>query len=170
MQNEIAEQFLQISVSLLEHDLKYIDDCLRRLSTEQLWWRAHEQQNSIGNLVVHLCGNIRQWIISAIGKLAPDTRDRNAEFAARGNATPEEMRRHLNDTMSEALAVLRQLTAERLLEQVRTALYERSVLQAIYASVEHFAQHTGQIMFITKQLTGKDLGYHAQVNPAKANK
>lgn len=169
MNKEMSEQFLEFSISRLEVLSHHIDDCLGRLTDEQIWWRAGERQNAIGNLVVHLCGNVRQWVISGIGK-APDTRNRNAEFEARGTANIEQLRRELKETISRALKILRELPAERLSDMVRAATNERSVLQAIYSVVEHFAQHTGQIMFATKQMTGQDLGYYAHLNRAKVSK
>lgn len=166
MKDPIAEQFLEQSVVRLEVLSGRIDDCLGRLTAGQMWHRGGEAQNAVGNLVLHLCGNLRQWIMSGIGTAA-DARDRDREFAASSSTTPEELRRQLKDTVAEATALLRHLPAERLLQQVHVQAFDVSVLQAIYSVVEHFAQHAGQIIFATKQLTNQDLGYYAFLSRGK---
>jgi uncharacterized damage-inducible protein DinB len=109
---------------------------------------------------LHLCGNVRQWIVSGIGG-APDARDRDAEFAARGEAGIADLKRRLRDTMIAASAVLRDLPEERLAERVTIQNYDATLLEAIYHVVEHFSMHTGQIVFATKMLTGADLGFYS---------
>jgi uncharacterized damage-inducible protein DinB len=94
---------------------------------------------------------------------APDVRDRDAEFAAREGAPPAELRERLAAAVREATAVISSVPAPRLLERIRIQGYDVTVLEAIYHVVEHFAQHTGQIIFLTKALTGADLAYYAHL-------
>ncbi|HUG81475.1 MAG TPA: DUF1572 family protein, partial [Bryobacterales bacterium] len=77
-----AHEFLRISRYQLRERLRRIELCVAKLDDEQLWARAHETENAVGNLILHLAGNIRQWIVSGVGG-APDRRDRDAEFAQR---------------------------------------------------------------------------------------
>ncbi len=150
--------FLDFSSRKLTQLSDRIGDCLGRLTGEQVWARGGENENAVGNLVLHLCGNVRQWIVSGVGG-RPDIRKRDEEFAARGEIQPDELRRRLEATVAEAVAVIEAVAPERLLETITPQAYQVTVLEAIYHVVEHFAQHTGQIIYATKMLTGEDLGY-----------
>jgi len=145
-----------------------IEDCLGRLNTEQIWARGGEHENAVGNLVLHLCGNVRQWIISAVGS-KPDIRVRDREFAARGDASAAELAERLKSTVDEAAAVIHSVSAERLAEHVSVQNYDVTVLEVIAHVVEHFSQHTGQIMFVTKMLSGEDLGYYRHLKTTAAH-
>jgi uncharacterized damage-inducible protein DinB len=164
---EIGNRFLSHCGSRLEVLSSWVDDCLNRLTEEQLWWRAGEEQNAIGNLVLHLCGNVRQRITSALGDSVSDTRDRDREFDARSAATTQELRQLLKGIVAEALAALRQYPAGRLLERARIPRYDRSALENLFLVIEHFAQHTGQIIFVTKQLTSQELDYYPHLKRKK---
>ncbi len=155
--------FLDFSVRKLTQLTDRIGDCLGLLSGEQVWARGGESENAVGNLVLHLCGNVRQWIVSGVGG-RPDIRRRDEEFAARGEIQPDELRRRLDATVAEAVAVIEAVTPQRLLETVTPQGYQVTVLEAIYHVVEHFAQHTGQIIYATKMLTGEDLGYYRHLS------
>jgi len=155
--------FLDFSVAKLNQLTARITDCLGRLREDQIWARESENVNAIGNLVLHICGNVRQWIVASIGG-APDVRVRDLEFATRGGVKASELEAGLRTTIAEAAGILTNLTASRLLEPVRIQGYDASVLEAIYHVVEHFAEHTGQIIYATKLLTGADLGYYRHLS------
>jgi uncharacterized damage-inducible protein DinB len=127
------------------------------LSDEQIWNRGGANENAVGNLILHLCGNARQWIVSGVGGV-PDVRDRDAEFAAKGEWTRDQLLAHLHQTVDGTIAVLKGVTAERLTEMVTPQNHTVPVLEAIYQVVAHFQQHTGQIIFATKLMSGEDLG------------
>jgi len=158
----LESEFLKFSIEKLEQLMERIETCARKLTPEQVWQRGSEQQNAVGNLLLHLNGNVRQWILAGIGG-APDVRVRDREFAAREGAPPAELVARLRATVSEAVAVLAGLTAEQLLERVTIQGYEGTKLAAIYHVVEHFAGHAFQIMFLTKLFTGEDLGFYAHL-------
>ena len=160
----IEQAFLKYSAEQLLTLSGRIEDCLGRLSSEQVWSRNSDNQNAAGNIVLHLCGNLRQWIIGGVGG-QPDVRDRDAEFAARGGLQPAELAARLKATVSEAAEVIRALPVERLGERKTIQkVYETTLMEAIYHVVEHFPQHTGQIIFATKLLTGEDLGYYKHLS------
>jgi uncharacterized damage-inducible protein DinB len=168
MPDTIANLFLTFSRDRLQTFTTRIVDCLGRLSDEQIWAKGGENENSIGNLVLHLCGNVQQWIVSGVGGKA-DVRDRDSEFAALGGVNSQELQRRLKTTIHEATEVIASVPASRLPEIITVQKYQRAVLEVIYTAVEHFAQHTGQIIFATKILTGQDLGYYKHLNrPAGA--
>jgi len=160
--NDTDRIFLDFSVRKLELLTDRIENCLDRLSTEQIWARGGENENAVGNLTLHLAGNVRQWIVSGVGG-KPDVRERDAEFAARGGASAAELKERLRGTVREATAVIGALSSERLTELVTIQKYEQSVLEAVYHVVEHFSMHTGQIQFATKMLTGADLGFYSHL-------
>jgi len=163
----IEKDFLRISAENLRRSGSRIEDCVGRLNHEQIWTRNADNLNSVGNLVLHLCGNVRQWIGFGIGELA-DQRDRDGEFAARGGLEPAELIERARQTVSDAIGIIGNFDGARLLEKVTIQNHEVTTMEAIYQVVEHFAQHTGQIMFITKMFTGDDLGYFKHLNPGAA--
>ncbi len=166
MNDSIASQFLELSAGRLELLSSRIDDCLGRLTHDQLWWRSAEAQNSVANLVLHLCGNVSQLTATLANQ--PDARDRDQEFAARLNLTTAELREQLKATTTAALATLRSLPVTRLGEVIHIQVYDRPVMMVIYLMVSHFAEHTGQIIYATKLMTSQDLGYFAHLSKPKA--
>ena len=119
------------------------------LDEAAIWWRANEQSNSIGNLMLHLAGNIRQWIVSGVGG-APSTRDRAAEFAAHSGSGVAELLANLEQVLDETDAVLAKVTAADLATTRTIQGRDITVLEAIYHVVEHFSLHLGQVVFIAK--------------------
>src|SRR3954470_9479997 len=127
-----------------------IQHCLDVLPAEAIWRRDDESSNSIGNLLLHLSGNIRQWIVSGVGG-APDARRRSAEFDAREGEDGAALMARLLATVREADAVLASLDATRLAELRTIQGRNVSVLDAVYHVVEHFSMHTGQIILLAKR-------------------
>jgi uncharacterized damage-inducible protein DinB len=162
--------FTDYSTRKLRQNVERIEKCLARLTEDQVWSRGHESDNSVGNLLLHLAGNVRQWIISGVAA-TPDTRDRDSEFNARSGPQTNELLARLRSTVEEGCAVIEALTPERLQELVHVQKYDVTVLEAVYHVVEHFAQHTGQIIFATKLLTGEELGFYTHLKrPAHGEK
>ena len=155
--------FLNYSVHELRQLQSRIEECLGRLTDEQIWARHSDNENAVGNLVLHLCGNVRQWIVSGVGG-QPDVRARDREFAARGSVMREELRERLAGTLDAAVPVIEGMDAASLARTITVQGYEVTVLEAIYHVVEHFSMHTGQIIFATKLLTRQDLGFYAHLS------
>lgn len=155
--------FLEFSTRKLRQLLSRIHVCLDKLDQDQFWLRPSESSNSIANLCLHLSGNVRQWILHGIDH-QPDTRTRDAEFAALTGLSRAELWSQLNDTVQLACAVLERLPPEQLTQTVRPQNYDVTVLEAVYHVVEHFAQHTGQILSATKALTSADLGFYRHLS------
>jgi uncharacterized damage-inducible protein DinB len=139
-----------------------IETCAGQLTPEQIWSRQAENQNAVGNLLLHLEGNVRQWILGAVGG-EPQVRDRDREFASRGGQAAAELKGRLHSTVEKAAALIRRLPAERLSEKISVQGYDVTVLEAVFHVVEHFSGHAGQIIFATKFLTGEDLGFYAHL-------
>ncbi len=158
--------FLEFETRKLQQLTGRIKDCLSRLTNEQIWARGGDNENAVGNLVLHLSGNVRQWIIASLGGQA-DLRVRDLEFSTRGGTSGAELIESIESVVREALPVIASLSAERLAERVVVQKYDVSVLEAVAHVVEHFAQHTGQIIFATKLMTGDDPGYYAHLSGSK---
>ncbi len=168
METDLVQQFLNHSVQKLEQYTGRIETCLGKLNEEQVWARGGENENAIGNLVLHLCGNVRQWIVSGVGG-RQDIRERDREFSARGGVPIPELVERLRRVVAEATGVIATVKPERLSERLTIQGYGVSVMEAIYHVVEHFSMHTGQIIFATKMLTGTDLGFYAHLRTAAAH-
>ena len=163
MSNE--DEFLKFSREKLMQLTERIETCLAKLTPEQIWTRAGDHDNAVGNLVLHLAGNVRQWIVCGVGG-AEDRRDRDSEFSARSGENPLAQ---LRASVDEAVAVLSTLPHSALAERrIIQKHYDVTVLAAIYHVVEHFSGHTGQIIFATKLLTGDDLGFYSYLRSASA--
>jgi uroporphyrinogen-III decarboxylase len=149
METQIARLFLNHSTSRLLDMMDLIDRSLNELPEDQIWRRDAGHQNAVGNLVLHLQGNVRQWIIAGIGGAA-DTRQREIEFSTQGGIDAKTLRANLRETVNSAVQVIGNLSPERLVDRVKPQDMEASVLEAIYRVVGHFQQHTGQIIFAAK--------------------
>ena len=150
--------FIAYSLKKMQQMADQIRECVRGLSDEQLWLRSGDNANAIGNLLLHLAGNIRQWIGHGIGGLE-DVRERDKEFAERGGRSTAEILDLFDRTLAGAVEVIQRMPVERLTERVNPQNQEVAILEAIYQIVGHLELHAGQIIFATKQMTGKDMGF-----------
>ena len=169
---EPPEQSLTASLAFLRHArfrlredyLVKISAAINVLTDEQIWWRPNEESNSAGNLILHLAGNVRQWIIAGVGG-APNTRDRASEFAERRHIRKDELLDLLRATLDEVDAVLAALETEIAAAHSDAPLqrecvpqgFAQTVLDAVFHVVEHFSYHTGQIVFLAKCHAGESL-------------
>jgi uncharacterized damage-inducible protein DinB len=157
---EVSAAFIAQARQLLASDyLPKIERCLESLDDKDVWWRANDESNSIGNLLLHLAGNARQWLVSGLGGVA-DQRARQTEFDERSLIPKRELLSRLRDTLGDVDAVLAQFDPSRLLNRYHIQRSDVTALEAIFHVVEHFSMHTGQIIFLTKQLTASDLHFY----------
>jgi uncharacterized damage-inducible protein DinB len=156
----VSQAFIEKARKLItEEYVPKIETCLERLTDQQVWWRPNPESNSIGNLLLHLSGNARQWIICGLGE-ATDDRRRQSEFDARDAMPRDELLNTLRTTVAEVESVLVSFDRARLLNEYRIQGNITSALDAIFHVTEHFAMHTGQIIFVTKHLTAQDLHFY----------
>jgi uncharacterized damage-inducible protein DinB len=143
--------------------LPRLRECAAPLTAEQVWWRPNDASNSIGNLLLHLDGNVRQWLVDSFNR-TQDKRNRPAEFAAQSGLSATDLLARLGATLEEAATVLDRLTLDDLLAPYEIQGYHTRGLDAIYHVVEHFGLHYGQIVYIIKSLLAKDLGFYKELN------
>jgi hypothetical protein len=161
---ETSDLFIEFSRhKLLDQYWPRLRACVESLSEEQVWWRPNDASNSIGNLVLHLNGNVMQWLIAPFQHLE-DTRDRPAEFARKDGVTPAALIAALAHTMSRATEVFAALTRADLHAHFDIQGYHVTGLHAVYQVVEHFGLHYGQIAYITKLLRDGDLGFYRELS------
>jgi uncharacterized damage-inducible protein DinB len=160
MSFDLATRFLERSRHYLcvEYPAK-IAMAVRTIPPDRLWWRANESSNSAGNLMLHLTGNVRQWIVSGVGGAA-DTRRRTIEFATQGGADGETLLAGLHAACQEVDSVLARLTPASLGEPRLIQGRETTVFSAVYHVVEHFSGHTGQIILLAKQFTPQAVRFY----------
>jgi hypothetical protein len=137
---------LAAAVGVMQH-------CLSQLSDEQIWSRPDDTMNSIGNLMLHLSGNVRQWIVSGVGG-APDTRERQKEFDERGPISRAELLSRIEGTVQNASEVLNAVTLETLLADLTIQGFETTGLGAIVHSVSHFRGHVQEIVHMSRSILG----------------
>jgi uncharacterized damage-inducible protein DinB len=164
---EAEQEFLRFSAAKLRQLNGRIVVCLAKLREDQIWLRGSENENAVGNLCLHLAANVRQWIGHGVAG-REDVRERDLEFLARGGRSSKELAALLTSTVEEATGQIERLKPEDLVRKTRVQKYDLLVLSAIYHVVEHFAQHTGQILFATKAYTGEDLDFYPHLNPGRS--
>ncbi len=166
---ELGPVFLDTSIRTLELLHGRIQSCLDKLTDEQIWMRGSENENAIGNLVLHLCGNVRQWIGFGIGNKA-DIRMRDREFNTRGGALRADLKERLRVVIEDAVEVLRKADAGVLSKRASIQGYDITGLEAVFNCVQHFGQHTGQIILLTKAYTHEDLGFYRHLTQPHSEK
>jgi len=124
-----------------------------------LWKRPNDLSNSLGNLILHLCGNMTQYIISSLGE-QPDVRQRDIEFETIDGFTKDELIERLHSTVQQADAIIKEASEAQLLQKREVQGFYFSGMGCVLHAVEHYSYHTGQIAFWIKQLINKDLGFY----------
>jgi len=157
--NELLKEFRR---RVGEESMPRIKTCLSLLSEEEIWYRPNKNTNSVGNLVLHLCGNARQWILSGLGGQA-DHRDRDAEFVQEGGIRRDELEQQLDILIEELDAVIKQLTPADLLPRRPVQIYEENGVAILVHVIEHFSYHVGQITYLTKALKDVDTQYYGNL-------
>lgn len=128
-----------------------IRTCVEELTEEQLWWRPNEQANSVGNLVLHMSGSMRHYLLRGVGGIQYE-RDRPAEFAERGPIAKTELLATFDETINQAAQILDSFDTSRFLNPTDEPNYVPTIFDTIFNIAIHLATHTGQIVYITKML------------------
>lgn len=163
MPPEFINEFISQCLYRIDENTKKLTSCFNELEEMETWKRPNENLNSVGNLVLHLCGNIRQYAIASLGQVE-DIRERDKEFSATGGYSKSELLEKLLATVEEAKNIIQSTGAEELLRQRHVQGYFYSGIGIIIHITEHYSYHTGQIIFWTKLLKNKDLGFYAGIN------
>lgn len=149
----MEQRFLAEADKYLAQYVEKIAHCVSLLSEEQVWWRPNEACNSVGNLLLHLRGNLTQWVLSGIAGTAFE-RHRSREFTASESATKAELMAALTDVVSRVRHTIQGMRSADLDRGIRVQGYDTDGLGVVLHIVEHMSYHTGQIVATTKQLQG----------------
>ena len=145
----LSELVAQEAGGEFDEGLRIIKHCVDQLADDQVWWRPAESMNSIANLLLHLCGNVGQWIVSGVGGAA-DLRERQKEFDQRDSASKSELMQQLESAVTDVKNTLADVSAE---EFLRTRLVQGNQvtgMQAIFHSAAHFRGHVQEIVHMTR--------------------
>jgi len=159
MEEKFKEEFVQNALYRIDESTRMNRISVAQLSEEELWKRPNESLNSIGNLILHLCGNITQYVISSLGE-NEDKRDRDLEFSAKEIYSKEELVEKLTETVEIAKRIINDASVEQLVRKRKVQGFYFSGIGVVLHAVEHYSYHTGQIAFYTKQLKNQDLGFY----------
>jgi uncharacterized damage-inducible protein DinB len=168
MQKSVAAEFISQAVFRMQENTPRIEKCLQLLSEEDVWKKPNETGNSIGNLILHLCGNITQYIISSLDN-KEDNRIRDEEFSMKGGYTKEQLFKKLTATIENTVHIMQILDDGELMRIRSVQGFQLSAIGSILHVAEHYSYHTGQIALITKLITNKDLGFYAGYDLNKKN-
>ncbi|MDQ3997112.1 MAG: DUF1572 domain-containing protein, partial [Gemmatimonadota bacterium] len=165
---ELAREFVARSrYYLMDEYRTKLRRAVKAIPADAIWQRANDGSNSVGNLLLHLAGNVGQWIVSGVGG-AIDTRDRPAEFNTRRGGTADELLAALDGVLSEADAVLEGLSADTLVERRTIQGRHVSVMAAVYSAVQHFSTHLGQIIMVAKEYSPGAIQFYEDTPDGKA--
>jgi hypothetical protein len=145
--NALVKEISDRMTALLER----AEHAIGQLEDLDVWYRSYPTENAIGNLVLHLVGNLRQWILGGIAN-QPDTRNRALEFSTKQGQSKAELMKMLKDTVEESCRVIDTLSAARITEARHIQDADTTIAYALVAVVSHLGLHVGQIQFIAKSI------------------
>ena len=163
MTGAFRKEFIEQSLYRIEESTKRVTKCMQEIDETEIWKFPNDNSNSPGNLILHLCGNIRQYIVSALGG-ANDTRERDKEFSTKSGYSKSALLHELTDTVFEATAIIKNVDEHGLLKTYSVQGFNLSGIGIIIHVTEHYSYHTGQIAFWTKQIRNKDLGFYSNID------
>ena len=149
----------EIQRRLFDECQSRVHTCLDNLTLQEVWYRPNEHSNSVGNLVLHLCGNLRQWVLSTLGG-KPDDRERQKEFDTRTAVENNQLKAQLDAVLGEVKQCLDTATAEDLLKSYRVQGFDETGVAILIHITEHFSYHVGQMTYFVKATKDKDIGYY----------
>lgn len=159
----MISEFRQQIIHFMELNPPRVANCLDRLSEAEVWQKPNTQTNSIANLILHLCGNIRQYICSSLGQ-AVDERQRDLEFSTRQGYSKAALLSLLNETVAEAVSVISGVEDKEFIRTRQVQGFTYTGIGICIHVTEHFSYHVGQIALYTKLLKNQDLGFYADLD------
>ncbi len=155
-----SSEFLKAScIAHLKESYQKIHTSIDRLTEDETWWRPNGESNSMGNIILHLCGNITQYILSSLGG-AEDHRIRSSEFADQGPISKQKLLQNLEEIIQSACDIIGSLSESDLIKSRSIQCYEKTGVDIIIHVTEHLSYHTGQIVYFTKWQRAESMGFY----------
>ena len=165
IESQIRKEFIR---RIHQEGIPRIKKCLSLLSEEQIWYQPNENLNSIGNLILHLEGNVNQWVISTFTD-KKDTRVRSSEFDPTRKEQKADLFERLNNLIVNTLEAINNISDVDLIKVYNVQCYKETGVSILIHVIEHFSYHVGQITFYTKFLLNEDLMYYGGQSLDKTN-
>ena len=163
MQDQFTTLFLQeIHRRIFDENFPRLKKCLGELTEEEIWERPNENSNSMGNIALHLCGNLRQWVIAGLGE-QEDVRERQKEFNERGPLPVDQLLEKIETVVVDIAKVLENVKAEDLVRDYTVQGFSENGISILVHVTEHFSYHVGQMTYFVKAVKDMDMGYYAGV-------
>ncbi|MEZ2414223.1 DinB family protein [Muriicola sp. E247] len=162
-ESQLSEEIKKNTIYRMDESLRMVEKSLGELKEEEIWRRPNEASNSIGNIMVHLCGNITQYVLAGIGG-KKDMRQRDAEFNISGGISKEQLMADLKSLIEQVKELVESLTDEQLIKYYKVQGFNLSGVGILMHVVEHFSYHTGQIAYWVKCLKAKDLEFYSGID------
>lgn len=159
MNHSVSSEFFRLNSELLDQAMEKITHCLDQLNEAQIWWRPEKSMNSIGNLMLHMAGNLNQWGVVPF-TMAPDRRDREAEFECEIRLTTSELSNKIQSVVNEAKNQWRHLADGQLNRQIQIQGFDVTYMEAVIHTASHFVGHTHQIIQLTRLQLGAAYRFH----------
>ncbi|MEZ4857644.1 MAG: DinB family protein [Flavobacteriaceae bacterium] len=164
MQNHnFLDDFKKNAVFRIDESTRMIEKSLLEITFDELWQKPNESLNSIGNLLLHLCGNMTQYVVSSLGNL-PDYRNREEEFTITGGFSKKALLQKLQTTLEMVKKTIQETSEEQFAKERSVQGFTLSGTGIVLHVVEHYSYHTGQIAFWVKLLKNKDLGFYENID------
>jgi hypothetical protein len=163
MAEEFIKEFIDQCLFRISESTAKLTACLDELEEVEIWKRPNPHSNAVGNIILHLCGNIRQYAISSLGN-TEDVREREKEFSAVSGYSKSELIKKLITTVEEAKSVIQNIDSNELLRKRKVQGFYHSGIGIIIHVTEHYSYHTGQVIFWTKLLKDKDMGFYSGID------
>jgi len=168
MEDNFYAQFIGQSIVRIDENTAKIHSCMKQLDEKEIWFRPNEHVNSVANTILHLCGNIRQYVISSMGGKT-DIRERTLEFSTHSGYTNAELIIQLFETINEAKSIITLASRENLEKRRTVQGTSYSGIGIIIHITEHYSYHTGQIVLLTKLFKNADMGFYAGIDLNQKN-
>lgn len=168
METQILNEFKIQSIFRLKEGLRMVVKALDFIDEKELWQLPVENGMSLGNQILHSCGNMRQYIISSLGNQI-DSRKRDLEFKTKSQLEKKVLLKQLKETIDASIQIIKKTNEQEYLKVKKVQAFSFSGIGLVLHAVEHFSYHVGQIAFWVKFLTQKDLGFYNGIDLAKNN-
>lgn len=156
----LQQAFLtEANLRLKEESLTRIVQCIDILDDKQLWYAPNLVTNSVGNLVLHLTGNIRQYLCHGIGGKV-DVRERDKEFIPNQTLNATDLKQQISSAIFDGLTCVNAIQSDDWLSEIRVQVFNMNKFSALIHVIEHTSYHVGQITHLTKMQTGNETGYY----------